>query len=341
MVFDPAVFHQHDSHWSHQAHPGFAGDAPSAGHWRNEHAPHVSDADRDPGPHIYPAPVRPRLRAGAAARGQEGPWFLGPQVHPDAALIKLREPLQPDTQPAVEKHAEEQQLNHAQLAAGQAQKAAQPSSKTAADGCAAGLGWQQKPDAMQSIRHTVSYAFRNGQHEMHESRVACSDGNCEGMSSDVMPQTGLPRIVRVRPSKHAGHRLCAGTIEGPGMIWDGIDRFAHRVADGARHFLGYPPSAPSMPRHEFLQSNIAGPVGRDEGFMQTFTYSNTNGHEEMRQIQAHCQDGTCVQRTRTYSPGSVVRPPPHQEPVERFPDVPRADSPPQAGPGTTMETVTA
>eukprot|EP00434_Breviolum_minutum_P012969 symbB.v1.2.011435.t1/scaffold767.1/size164079/6 len=36
------------------------------------------------------------LRPRRFPRSQEGPWFLAPRSTPEAALVKLREPLQPD-----------------------------------------------------------------------------------------------------------------------------------------------------------------------------------------------------------------------------------------------------
>ncbi|OLP95111.1 hypothetical protein AK812_SmicGene22809 [Symbiodinium microadriaticum] len=91
-------------------------------------------------------------------------------------------------------------------------------------------------------------------------------------------------------------------FQGPGLFWDGFDNLAHRVANSARRLFGYTPAADDV-RHD----EIAMPPAnhKSEGIMKSYVYFNNNGHEEMKQIESHCKDGTCVQRTRTFAPHSL------------------------------------
>ncbi|CAE7812020.1 ASPH [Symbiodinium microadriaticum] len=151
----------------------------------------------------------------------------------------------------------------------------------------------------RSLRHAIAYSNIDGQEQVHETKVTCSGEDCETMSNDVMPQ-----IIRVRtPTKAAKPRLCTGSpFQGPGLFWDGFDNLAHRVANSARRLFGYTPAADDV-RHD----EIAMPPAnhKSEGIMKSYVYFNNNGHEEMKQIESHCKDGTCVQRTRTFAPHSL------------------------------------
>eukprot|EP00439_Symbiodinium_sp_Y106_P051089 s405_g6.t2 len=151
----------------------------------------------------------------------------------------------------------------------------------------------------RSLRHAIAYSNIDGQEQVHETKVTCSGEDCETMSNDVMPQ-----IIRVRtPTKAAKPRLCTGSpFQGPGLVWDGFDNLAHRVANSARRLFGYTPAAEDV-RHD----EVAMPPAnhKSEGVMKSYVYFNNNGHEEMKQIESHCKDGTCVQRTRTFAPHSM------------------------------------
>ncbi|CAE7745940.1 unnamed protein product [Symbiodinium sp. CCMP2456] len=151
----------------------------------------------------------------------------------------------------------------------------------------------------RSLRHAIAYSNIDGQEQVHETKVTCSGEDCETVSNDVMPQ-----IIRVRtPTKAAKPRLCTGSpFQGPGLVWDGFDNLAHRVANSARRLFGYTPATDDV-RHD----EIAMPPAnhKSEGIMKSYVYFNNNGHEEMKQIESHCKDGTCVQRTRTFAPHSM------------------------------------
>ncbi|CAJ1372999.1 unnamed protein product [Effrenium voratum] len=169
--------------------------------------------------------------------------------------------------------------------------------------------------APQSIRHSISYSNLNGQEQVHESKVTCSGDNCETMSNDVLPQ-----IIRVRPLEpktSAPHRMCAGS---PRLIWDGLDTLASRVVSSTRRLFGYTAAEPAA--DHAAQAHAAAPdlrFGRSEGIMKSYSYFNTNGHEEMKQVESHCKDGTCVQRSRTFSPQNLA---PHANPPQPAPHHP-------------------
>ncbi|CAK9022089.1 Aspartate beta-hydroxylase domain-containing protein 2 [Durusdinium trenchii] len=142
-----------------------------------------------------------------------------------------------------------------------------------------------------SLRHTISYSNLNGQEQIQETEVTCSGDDCETTTSNVLPQ-----IIRVREPK--AKRMCSGS---PGLIWDGLDTVVHRVTNSARRVLGYAPVETEKTPHENLQPLAL----RSEGVMKMYTYSNNNGQEEMKEVQSHCKDGTCVQRSRIFAPSSV------------------------------------
>eukprot|EP00435_Cladocopium_sp_Y103_P046014 s871_g13.t1 len=89
MVFN-SMFH-HDGHW--EDHPTFTGtDAVPIRHrWHGNHGNQLHQGAVAHSAQIPEMPMRPRR-----IRSQEGPWFLAPRSTPEAALVKLREPLQPD-----------------------------------------------------------------------------------------------------------------------------------------------------------------------------------------------------------------------------------------------------
>lgn len=155
--------------------------------------------------------------------------------------------------------------------------------------------WQQElPECAlgpHSLRHTISYSNLNGQEQIQETEVTCSGDDCETTTSNVLLQ-----IIRVREPK--AKRMCSGS---PGLIWDGLDTVVHRVTNSARRVLGYAPVETEKTPHENLQPLAL----RSEGVMKMYTYSNNNGQEEMKEVQSHCKDGTCVQRSRIFAPSSV------------------------------------
>mmetsp|Transcript_24025 Transcript_24025/g.42486 ORF Transcript_24025/g.42486 Transcript_24025/m.42486 type:complete len:162 (-) Transcript_24025:37-522(-) len=108
----------------------------------------------------------------------------------------------------------------------------------------------------------------------------------------------MPQIIRVQAPSQGKHRLCTGApFAGPGLVWDSFDHLAHRVANSARQLFGYTPTEDVRP-----DPAVAPAKFRSEGIMKSYVYFNNNGHEEMKQIESHCKDGTCVQRTRSFAP---------------------------------------
>lgn len=112
MVFD-SMF-QHDGHW--EDHPTFTGtDAVPIRHrWHGNHGNQLHQGAVAHSAHIPEMPMRPRrIRS-------EGPWFLAPRSTPEAALVKLREPLQPDQamqEPMLEHQSQEVQAHHRPIGA--------------------------------------------------------------------------------------------------------------------------------------------------------------------------------------------------------------------------------
>lgn len=291
---------QHDGHW--EDHPTFTGtDAVPIRHrWHGNHGNQLHQGAVAHSAHIPEMPMRPRrIRS-------EGPWFLAPRSTPEAALVKLREPLQPDQamqEPMLEHQSQEVQAHHRPIGADvhhQVQGLGQP-------GPGAWIGQSQElPECAlgavpKSLRHTIAYSNLNGQEQIQETRVTCSGDDCETMSNNVMPQ-----IIRVRPSgsKEAKHRMCSGS---PTLMWDSMDHMAHRVANSARWLLGYAPEPGNQGnQQEEASGQLSGQPLRSEGVMKVYSYFNNNGHEEMKQVESHCKDGACVQRSRTFAPNPSV-----------------------------------
>lgn len=310
MVLDPSLFHQPDNHW-HEVPNTHAGYDSSAHHWPHDRAlrHRVQDV---PGHAALPAETLPRHR-----RRAEGPWFLGPSGHPENVLVKLKEPLEPDARPLEERPILSSAVETRTSRAGKGGKVPEKAvpwypEVPPNEGGAWGILGGQQPGGQEplpadcfpalearSLRHAIAYSNIDGQEQVHETKVTCSGEDCETMSNDVMPQ-----IIRVRtPTKAAKPRLCTGSpFQGPGLVWDGFDNLAHRVANSARRLFGYTPAADDV-RHD----EIAMPPAnhKSEGIMKSYVYFNNNGHEEMKQIESHCKDGTCVQRTRTFAPHSL------------------------------------
>jgi len=165
----------------------------------------------------------------------------------------------------------------------------------------------------KSLRHSIAYSNWNGQEQIQETRVTCAGDECETMSNNVMPQ-----IIRVRPLGHkaAKQRMCSGS---PSLVWDNMDQMMHRMTNSARWLLGYAPTETETPPQEAVQ------VPQSEGVMKVYSYFNSNGHEELKEVESHCKDGACVQRSRTLTPAETakelpeLRPDPRPAPVQRVP----------------------
>jgi len=284
-----------------------------------EHQWHQEALDSDPGPLILPSL---RHRSAGGVFRQEGPWFLGPQGHPEAVLVKLKEPLQPDA-PAPAQQVETEQHDHI------------PTAELEQRGREA--AWQDFLNG-RSVRHTVSYANLNGQEELHEAKVTCSGNDCETSSQDVVPRIHAKPDWNIDAPKARQHRWCAGSgsPRGGSLIWDGLDRLVTRAACSAKQFFGYAPTNSRRLHDAGLCSHGVGGVGGD-GYFKTYSYTNINGRQELQQVDSHCHDGTCVKRTRTYSPSEVQRPIILREPQ---PQEAPAPSPPPA-PQEKFEAVSA
>lgn len=264
-------------------------------------------------PHEAHQPVHEpeMLRPRRFPRSQEGPWFLAPRSTPEAALVKLREPLQPervqeDQRPILTSAVEQRELEVPQHQASQMAGSHvhhKPQVHQVHDlvqgqpGPGAWIGPQVPPSDCislgaafppKSLRHSIAYSNWNGQEQIQETRVTCSGDECETMSNNVMPQ-----IIRVRPLGHkaAKQRMCSGS---PSLVWDNMDQMMHRMTNSARWLLGYAPTE--------TQPQEAAEVPRSEGVMKVYSYFNSNGHEELKEVESHCKDGACVQRSRTLTP---------------------------------------
>eukprot|EP00930_Biecheleria_cincta_P093549 TRINITY_DN8397_c0_g1_i1.p1 TRINITY_DN8397_c0_g1~~TRINITY_DN8397_c0_g1_i1.p1 ORF type:complete len:362 (-),score=57.95 TRINITY_DN8397_c0_g1_i1:254-1339(-) len=319
MVLKPTLFHQLANHWSHQdqlapdhVSPLQAGDAPRG-------APRFRQEETEPGPPVFAAKLPPRMMS---ARSEAGPWFLGPQGHPKAVLVKPRPPLQ--FEPVASDLRDEAEASQAvrnleprqssQFVSGasdwqdeaEVPRAVQdqdyepdtPGGLQAECNAAAGGSLRQQApsivalDTPESVNHSISYSNLGGVDEIHETKVLCHGDRCESMSQDVVP---------TRPVHKTGHRrLCAG--HGP-LVWDGLDRLAHRIADSARNLLGFP--GPSVATSSALSMPGGGTPERSEGesFFTSYTFSSQDGHAHLKHVESRCQDGVCVQRSRTFTPG--------------------------------------
>lgn len=284
------------------------------------------------------------LRPRRFPRSQEGPWFLAPRSTPEAALVKLREPLQPDRvqedqRPILTSAVEQRERFEVPVPHQMASRMAgshvhhKPQVHQVHDvlqgqpGPGAWIGPQvEVPPSdcislgaasafpTKSLRHSIAYSNWNGQEQIQETRVTCAGDECETMSNNVMPQ-----IIRVRPLGHkaAKQRMCSGS---PSLVWDNMDQMMHRMTNSARWLLGYAPTETVAPQE-------AVEVPQSEGVMKVYSYFNSNGHEELKEVESHCKDGTCVQRSRTLTPTMAetakelpdVRPEVRPDPMQRVP----------------------
>jgi len=110
------------------------------------------------------------------------------------------------------------------------------------------------------------------------------------------------------------------------------------MANQARGFLGYP--APNEPQESFLGEAPRSSARSGEGFMKVYTYSSDGGKEEVSQTESRCHDGTCVQRTQTFSPAFKQQPAASTEKLQEAKQE-ELDTVSKAGPGTRLEAMRA
>lgn len=323
----PTLFHHFADQWSHQDQSAQDHVAPLQPGDALRSAPRIRQEETEPGPPIFAARLPPRMMN---ARSGAGPWFLGPQGHPEAVLVKPRQPLQfepvasdwqdeAEASRAVPDGEPQQPLQFKSISPDWQDEAEAPQAVQDQDGerdmpgglqpefnAAAGGSLRQQDCSLatlappETVNHSISYSNLGGLDEIHETKVLCHGDDCESMSRDVVP---------TRPAHETSHRrLCAGYGQGSPLVWDGLDRLAYRIADSARNLLGLPGPPVATSSALSVPGGKAADTSGGESFFTSYTFSNQGGRAHLKHLESRCQDGVCVQRSRTFSPGFETGP---------------------------------